>query len=246
MIDLGSVLVFLSGLLIGSFLNVIIFRLNTGEGIGGRSKCGSCATMLRWFELIPVASFLAQRGRCRTCLARLSRQYIAVEGLTAIIFLLVYLREETIEMAVFYWLVFSFLVVISAYDLRHTIIPEQFSYSLIALGVVYQIYNPSFMGILTGVSLFSFFASMWWFSSGKWMGFGDAKLVLGIVWVLPPTQAIVGAIFAFWIGAIVGIFLLFLKAKRFTLKSEIPFAPFLASGAFLAYILEIQLPLIGA
>lgn len=241
---LYATIVFIIGLLVGSFLNVVILRLNTGESFGGRSKCGACAATLRWYELVPVASFLAQGGRCLSCAARISRQYIVVELLTAAIFLLVYSKETVSAETVFYWLVFSMLVVVAAYDIRHTIIPPQFSHTLIALGILRQIIEPSRASIVVAIGLFLFFAGLWYFSGGRWMGFGDAKLALGIGLLFPAVVSLAGTALAFWVGAIVGILLLFLRKKRFTLKSEMPFAPFLAFGAFIAYFFEFSLPFI--
>lgn len=140
-------LVFILGLLVGSFLNVVIYRYNTGMSVvSGRSRCLTCAHTLRWFELIPVVSFVIQAGRCRECHSRLSWQYPAVELLTGLIFLRVFQvvggNAHNLELA-FWWLVFSILIVITIYDLRHKIIPDGLVGLLAGLAVLQWLIFPA-------------------------------------------------------------------------------------------------------
>lgn len=152
---------FLLGLAVGSFLNSVIFRLETGEGLafsGGkvaRSYCRHCGRVLRWFELIPVASFLGLKGRCRTCRTRLSWQYPTVELLAGVLFAFVVwqvfapvwqasaLAVLDVKLArlltvVFSWYVVSVLIVVSVYDLRHYLIPDVVILPALLLAVVYN------------------------------------------------------------------------------------------------------------
>ena len=115
----------LFGLIIGSFLNVIILRLHTGQSSSGRSGCMSCGAQLSWTELVPVFSFFALRGRCKTCGSSISHQYWIVEVLTAVLFALIASQNFGLLISAFYVVVASLLVVIGAYDLRHTIIPNK-------------------------------------------------------------------------------------------------------------------------
>lgn len=152
---------FLLGLSVGSFLNSVIFRLETGEGLafsGGkaaRSYCRSCGRVLRWFELIPVVSFLGLKGRCRTCRVKLSWQYPVVELLTGVLFALVVwqvfapvwqarafavpdVNLEQLLAVVFSFYVVAVLIVVSVYDLRHYLIPDVVIWPALLFAVVYN------------------------------------------------------------------------------------------------------------
>lgn len=247
-----SSLVFIFGAIIGSFLNVVIYRYHTGKGVGGRSQCMVCGKILGARELVPILSFFLQRGRCRKCASRISFQYPLVEVMTGTLFLLIFnftfLTSHTGDIISFlyYLVVASILIVIIAYDMRHTIIPDSFAYSFAALAFLYGLFVPP-LGIpflwfvLSGPLLAAPFALLWVVSQGRWMGLGDAKLALGIGWFLGWYAGISALILAFWIGAAVGIALLFLKSKRFTMKSEIPFGPFLVLGMWLVFFCGIDL-----
>ena len=238
--------VFIFGAIIGSFLNVVIYRYHTGKTVGGRSQCLTCGKTLTARELIPIFSFFTQRGKCRKCGAKISRQYPLVEIATGLLFLLIYTLHPALYALLYHWIVASILVVIVAYDIRHTIIPDGFAYPFAILAFLYGLFSPPvgvslFWFVLSGPLLAVPFAFLWLVSQGRWMGLGDAKLALGIGWFLGWYQGLSALIIAFWIGAIVGILLLFLKSKRFTMKSEIPFGPFLILGMWIVFFCNIDL-----
>lgn len=256
------------GALIGSFLNVIILRHNTGQGLGGRSGCFTCNKKLHWYELVPVLSFLFQKGRCLGCKSSISLQYPVVETATAILFALAAWKEllplsrlyDIFELVNFFLVlaIVSFLVIIAAYDWRHKIIPDVFSFAFAALALLrlvlfYQgdIFRfPYILDFLAGPIIALPFVLIWLISDGKWMGLGDGKLALGIGWFLGLSSALSGICLAFWIGASVSLGILFaqrmLKRRRsLSFKSEIPFAPFLIAGCLLAYFIPIDLFHIG-
>ena len=235
--------VFIFGAIIGSFLNVVILRLNTGESIvTGGSRCFSCGKKLKWQELIPVLSFVVQRGKCKGCGSKISWQYPIVEFITGIIFLLIFNFQFSIFVTAYYFIMFSLLIIISVYDFHHQIIPNKLAYLfnfLVFLNLFqvssfkFQVYN-----FLTGLAFFAFFGALWLFSKGKWMGLGDAKLALGIPWLLGACGGLWAFVFSFWVGALTGIILMFLAKNRYSMKSKIPFGPFLALGALLAFALN--------
>lgn len=141
------VAMFALGMLVGSFLNVVALRYNTGRlrqalfG-GGRSHCFSCDKTLAWYELVPVLSFLAQGGRCRGCKTRLSWQYPIVEVLTGLLFVAAFLHEAVGAHSfglLVVLVILSLLVVIGIYDLRHKIIPDALAYTFAALALVYSV-----------------------------------------------------------------------------------------------------------
>ncbi len=253
--------VFIFGLIIGSFLNVVIYRYNTGRGIGGRSFCMSCNSTLLWYELIPFFSFIIQKGKCNNCSCRISYQYIAVEFLTAVVFVLtlwtllpLQLLLGTFLSMIYLAVVMSILIVITVYDLKHKIIPDAlvYTFSILAFIGIFGIWDltfslPSIEYLLAGPLLALPFAVLWFISRGAWIGLGDAKLVLGLGWFLGLSGGGAAIILAFWIGAVVGLSLialgyitkLFLFSKTLTIKSEIPFGPFLVLGTFLVFLFNI-------
>ncbi len=245
------------GAIIGSFLNVVILRYNTGKGIGGRSGCFTCGKDLRWYELVPVVSYLIQRGRCIGCKSGISKQYPLVEIGTAVLFALISYRillplddfYPVIQVLnLFVTLVSaSVLVIIFVYDYRHKIIPDMLSFlfallSLMRLTLYYRetlFQFPFVMDLLAGPLVALPFVLIWYFSKGKWMGLGDGKLALGIGWFL-------ALCLAFWIGAVVGVALIAIqkylsRKRRLTFKSEIPFAPFMILGLLIVYFFPMDL-----
>ena len=261
------IFVFLLGTIIGSFLNVVIYRFNTGRKVTtGRSICMTCNLTLRWYELIPVLSFLIQSGKCRRCASKISHQYPIVEFLTGLVFALVAFKFLPI-LYVSYWLyiffvvlfvfLFSLLIVISVYDLRHKIIPDKLVFVFIFVSFFSIFVNfspfghllilPTLSSLLSGPILALPFILLWFFSKGRLMGLGDGKLVLGIGWMLGLSQGIFSIVLSFWIGTIVGVFLMLLsrnlldgKVKKVNMKSEIPFAPFLIIGAFITFLFSFN------
>ncbi len=246
--NLDLIIIFIFGAIIGSFLNVVVYRHNTGKSfVTGRSKCLNCNKDLRWYELVPILSFIFLRGRCSECKSRISFQYPLVELLTGLVFVFMVQNFGVTFITIFYLIIASILVTISVYDFRHKIIPNDmvFTFDLAALIVLFLTHSfakPFLTGTLydlaAGPILFIFFASLWFVSRGKWMGFGDAKLALGVGWLLGFSGGIFAIIMAFWIGAAVSIVLLILQKINLsrlglTIKSEIPFAPFIILALFI-------------
>src|SRR3989344_8400877 len=259
-----GVVVFIFGAIIGSFLNVVILRYKTGRTIGGRSFCFSCGKTLRVLELVPILSFLILRGKCASCKSRVSLQYPLVEAVTGLIFLLVYLKSFYLLPFLpfpllsfsFYCLVFSILTVVSVYDIRHKIVPDFLSFLFGTVALIwllgthdsqYFISTQGIFDLLAGPILFIPFFLLWFLSDGRWMGLGDGKLAVGIGWLLGFTKSVSAIILGFWIAA--GVSLLMIGLQRFFVrnlpnlssKTEVPLAPFLALGAFLAYYFELDL-----
>jgi len=256
------VFIFLLGVMIGSFLNVVIYRLNSGKSIvRGRSICMTCNKELRWFELIPLFSFLIQNGKCRRCAIKISHQYPIVEFLTGLVFVLIAYRflpvmdisSGTYIFLIFlYVYIFSLLIVISIYDLRHKIIPDKLVYLFILISFLSIFINTSFITsssifVLPSISLLIAgpvlaipFAALWYFSKGRLMGLGDGKLILGLGWLLGLSAGLFSLVISFWLGTIVGLTLIFLSKKKMNMKTEIPFAPFLIICAFITFLFNFN------
>jgi len=244
---------FVLGLIIGSFLNVVILRWNTGLKISrGRSKCFSCDKTLSWYELVPVFSFLFQKGKCRECESKISWQYPIVELVTGIALPAVFvLYGNYVSFFLLLSILVCFYIVMFVYDLRHKIIPDFFSYgaALIALFIIFlewRLFNYIDLDkIVAGPILFLFFYFFWFVSRGRWMGLGDAKLALSIGWVLGLSHGIAAILLAFWIGAITALITMFIQKlfhkRGLGMKSEIPFGPFILIGFALAFFFQIDI-----
>lgn len=237
--------VFIFGLCIGSFLNVLAQRLPKKEDvIGSRSHCDFCSHTLCWYELIPLISFVLQKGKSRCCHHRLSFRYPLTELATGIGFVLVYsyqLSAVSYQMSeapfvilfVSALILFSSLFIIFLSDLEYEIIPIQMIIiGFLAACVQLLILSPSihsiFSHILSGLGAGLFFFALWFFTKGKAMGDGDMYLGALIGFLLGYPKIIVSLYGAFLTGAIVGIILI-LGWKR-SLKAHIPFGPFLILG----------------
>ena len=236
-----SVILFIFGTIVGSFLNVVGLRWDT-KNFGGRSACPSCSKTLRWFELVPILSFFIQKGKCRNCGTNISYQYPVIEILTGLIFV-------TVPWSML--VIFCLYIVILIYDFRHQIIPDPLVYSAIVLSLIYALYNLqtyTLLDFLSGPILFIFFGSIWLLSGGRAMGFGDAKLGLSVGLLLGAAQGFSAIVLAFWIGASFSLLYIFLcktgflkNTKELTMKSEVPFAPFIILGAWISVMFDLNL-----
>lgn len=247
------------GVIIGSFLNVYIYRFHTGKSLSGSSHCLSCQRTLKWYDLFPLLSYLVLRGRCRSCSAYIPGRYFWVELTTGLLFVAVVLVQPIWWLWPWYVLLVSILVVVAVYDLYHLVIPQEFVYALLGLAAVLLAYQwwvlPSFymlgMSLLGGVLSYVFFWGLWKYSQGRWIGYGDAKLAVPLGVMVGLLGAFSMLVLSFWIGTIISLALMGLYSlrahkrgqmslpiigKTLTMKSEVPFAPFLILG-FLAVFL---------
>ena len=249
---------FILGLIVGSFLNVLVYRLRDAETLLGRSLCRHCQHQIRWYDNIPLISFVLLRGTCRDCENKISWQYPLVELLTGITFALagyaVFSAGSALPWLEIAWLlgIGSCLIVIAAYDLRFMEIP--LSMLVASALVTYGFLATSFFlasepfldsrlwsGMLGGLAVGGFFFLLVWMSRETWMGWGDVWLgavtgsVVGLPLVLPMLTL------SFGLGAIVGLLAIAYQKKG--LKSQIPFAPFLVTGTLTILFLSETSPL---
>lgn len=238
--------IFLLGLCIGSFLNCIIYRLEQKKSLSGRSFCPSCNHTLSWKDLFPVFSYLFLGGKCRYCKKKISFQYPLVEIFTGVVFLSIFLSQfqpDKMLDAIFMFYIISVLIIIFIYDLKHYLIPDKVLFPAIAVAGLYRILGfgeLSFLSYLFGAIMASgFFFLIFFITRGKGMGFGDVKLAILMGLLLGAENVLVAIFLASFIGTIVGLTLMMLGKKG--LKSEIPFAPFLITGTFLAIIFGTQI-----
>lgn len=252
MYNFSYIFSFILGTIIGSFLNVVALRYNTGMTLNGRSKCFSCGKNLDWHELIPVLSFLYQKGKCKKCKGKISIQYPIIELMAGVLFLAIFyvfppITIESSIITLYYVFITCLLLVITVYDMKHKIIPDNLVYlfDIVALAKLFissdmTFVIPSIPALIAGPLLALPFALLFLFSKGTWMGLGDAKLVLGIGWVLGITSGISSIVLAFWIGAVVSVIWMYVIFKKLKAKYEIPFGPYLILGMYLVLLFNIQ------
>jgi len=256
-----QVIIFMLGLLIGSFLNVVIHRSNTGETVTkGRSHCPLCGNVLCWYELIPIVSFLLQRGRCNSCKNKISLQYPIVEVFTSIVFFagwrfyLSNLSKQIFQNPILFWcytLLVLFwiatLVAIFVYDWKYLEIPTNFlrwgilfsvasviarDADLLFISNNFSVVNSAILsGIAGALMAGGFFFLLVAVSREKWMGRGDIYIGAIIGMVVGWPWILEALMIAFTVGAVVGIFLMLLKGKD--LKTKIAFGPFLVFGGLI-------------
>ncbi len=223
----------------------------------GRSYCPYCKHILGYKDLIPVLSYIFLKGKCRYCGKQISLQYPLVEIATASLFLLIFnflaFGEEIFSKAeyfqflnLFYYLLIAcFLIIIFVYDFKYYIIPDKVIYPAIVISFIYffitnynflfdsQIISKFINFIFPAMLASGFFLLIVFVSRGLWMGMGDVKFVFLMGLILGYPNILLGLFLSFSIGAIIGMILILYKKK--TLKSELPFAPFLILGTFFAF-----------
>lgn len=230
------------GLSVGSFLNVVIFRLDKKGGILlGRSECRNCGRVLKWHDLVPVLSFLILKGKCRYCRHKISRIYPVVEILTAVSFLAYIHFRNTYDVEVIYGLVLisGFMVIVFS-DLIELIIPDKIVFPLIILAFIFNLKAPDLsIRLITALIIGSIFAIMYLGSRGRWMGLGDAKLVFLMCLALGYPLGLLAILLSVWTAALVGIALV--ATKKATLKTALPLGTFLATCSIVFIIFQNEL-----
>jgi leader peptidase (prepilin peptidase)/N-methyltransferase len=236
------------GTAIGSFLNVLILRLPEGQSILGRSHCTKCGRVLGFWDLVPVLSFAFLGGKCAGCKTSISLRYPVIELLTGCLFAAGFLVlnpggvKEILSLAEI-WFLIALSITVFVIDFEHFLILDSvvFPAIIIALAfrVVFAFQSAAFVHYLllalAGAAAGALpFYLIWLFSRGKFMGFGDVKLMLPLGLVLSWPNVWVAEFLAIIIGSIVGVGLLILGKK--SLKSRLPFGCFLVIGAIAAKI----------
>ncbi len=242
---------FMFGTIIGSFLNVVVWRLPQGETLIGRSQCPSCKRTLGPLELVPILSFLVQKGRCLGCRTHIFFRYMLIEILTGLLFAGAWVCIGPTDLVGFLelarvWFGISVFVCVFIIDLEHYLILDKVIFPAtgillvfnLALGIVQgsltNFDGILISGIIAALAAFFVFFCLWAISFGKWLGFGDVKLMIVMGLFLGWPVVWVAVLLAFYLGASVSIVLLALKKKG--LKSMVPFGTFLTIATLLAYI----------
>jgi prepilin signal peptidase PulO-like enzyme (type II secretory pathway) len=258
---------FLVGLIIGSFLGAVNYRLKTAEDIvWKRSHCPKCKKPIRWYDNIPLLSFIILAGRCRDCKKYISWEYPLIELMTGLLFAAVAWKflggweassqralsgGEAIEMS--FWLfTVSYLILIFFHDYDYFLVPDAVVWPAIGVTLFYQYWkylqsplgiadfkNPLVSSLLAALAAALFFFGLIWISRGKWIGGGDVKLGFLVGAIVGWPKILFVLFFAYLIGAIASLALIALKKK--TWKSQIPFGPFLVTGTLIVMFFSEQI-----
>ena len=254
---------FLFGLIIGSFLNAVLWRMREGIGLGGRSMCPLCRGGIAWYDNVPLFSFLVLGGKCRSCKGKISWRYPLVEGMTGTIFALlgnaffVWWDVSSWVLTAFYVVSASVLVLIFFFFLEMMEMPNILLWigvgwalpMLFVLDALYSASNVSMWsfhlhsGVLAGLVAFLPLFLMAALSREKWIGMGDGFLAFFLGLIVGWPYILLALILAFGMGAFVGVLLIAFRKKG--MQSQVPLGPFLVLGALLALFVPHWFPTIA-
>lgn len=229
------VVVFLYGLCIGSFLNVCIYRIPKKENIAAnRSHCMSCEHTLKWYDLVPLFSYLFLRGRCRYCGVKISVQYPLVEALNGLGYVFVFFVNGINLTSILFCLSLSALIVLSVIDWRTYEIPIGINIFIFALGVIRAAldYANIVEYVLGFISVSGFLYILVLATKGRAMGGGDVKLMAAAGLLLGVWNIVLALI----IGCIVGSIIHIVRMKYFNADNRLAFGPYLSVGIFTAML----------
>jgi len=234
------------GLVFGSFINCFVWRLYKKTSLMGRSACPRCFKQIAWYDNIPLLSFIILRARCRHCQKKISWQYPLVEFFTALLFILVFLKNhdspQLLLLLLRDWLVIMTFIIIFIYDLRWQLVPMLVVWPMTIIVFILNLFlGVPLLNLITfGALSVAFFWFIYAATSGRGLGEGDIWLGLLIGILLPQMGLLILALMlAYFIGAIVGVSLVLLKKKK--MKSAIAFGPFLVLGATISLIYGEQI-----
>ncbi len=239
------VLIFIFGLVVGSFLNVCIYRIPRGKSIVyPPSSCPVCGARIKWYDNIPVLSYILLKGRCRNCKSKISPIYPTVELLTAIYTVLVYLKFGlTVDFA--FYLIFGYMLIVGSFiDLFHYIIPDRISLGLAFVGLIFGLYKHALVHSIVGFA-FGFVLLLFVAILGKAifkkeaMGGGDIKL-LG---ALGTFIGIKGVLFTLFVASLFGSFvgIILMALGKASMSQKIPFGPYLSLSAIVYVFVGAQI-----
>ena len=239
---INVVLIFILGLIVGSFSNVCIYRIPRNESmIYPASHCPKCRSSIRPIDNIPLLSYILLKGKCRNCGSKISIQYPVVEFLTGIIYIFIFLIYGLTLQSLIYIILSSALIIIAFIDLNEQIVPDIISLPGIVIGLILSFFVPyisfinSVLGVVVGggiILVIGLVGSV--IFKKEAMGGGDVKLAAMIGAFLGWKYTIISLFLGFFLGALVGIFLILLKIK--SKEDMVPFGPFIALGSFITLL----------
>ena len=239
---INVILIFILGLIVGSFSNVCIYRIPRNESmIYPASHCPKCRSSIKPIDNIPLLSYILLKGRCRNCGSRIPIQYPVVEFLTGIIYIFIFLIYGLTLQSLIYIILASAVIIIAFIDLNEQVIPEVISLPGMVIGLILSFFVPyisfinSALGIVIGggIILVIRLAGSLIFKKES-MGIGDIELAAMIGAFLGWRYIIISLFLGFFLGALAGILLVLSKIK--SREDMIPFGPFIALGSFITFL----------
>jgi prepilin signal peptidase PulO-like enzyme (type II secretory pathway) len=241
-----SITLFVVGMCVGSFLNVLVGRFDQEDRswYQGRSVCDHCGRQLKWWENVPVVSFVLLKGKCRTCQSPIPYQYLLVELLTGLFFAGLYLvlgLSSNFLLNLFNYLILTLLIAVVLFDLKYMIIPDYLVIALLILVVIKQLLITGFdlSNLLAALGSTSFLGLLYFITKGKGMGLGDVKFAFFMGLFLGWPEVVVAFYTAFLTGAVIGVILILMGRKKF--GQLVPFGPFLVLGTFISWLWGLYL-----
>lgn len=238
--------VFIVGLLVGSFLNVCIYRIPRQRSIvWPASRCAACERPLAWYENVPVLSYAALRGRCRTCRTPISIRYPIVELVTAAAFVIVFDAFGPTPLFVVRVLFACAMIVLFAIDLEHQLLPNVITLPGIGLGLLASLFLPpgplmALAGVAAGGGLLWLIIEVWLRLRGvEAMGFGDVKMLAMIGAFLGLKLTLLTFILSSLMGGLIGLFVV--VSRRGGMSTALPYGTMLAVAAFIASVAGEQI-----
>ncbi|HZZ99215.1 MAG TPA: prepilin peptidase [Candidatus Paceibacterota bacterium] len=234
-----AAIAFVFGTVYGSFLNVLLWRLPQGQGIGGRSHCRACHQQLAWQDLVPILSFIWLKGRCRQCKDHISIRYPLVEATSGLVLaILVWVLPLSTAGVVLAAMVSLILTSLFFFDFFYFILPDVIVYPGIVIFAIYNyLWRPDWLFFFSSaLSLGAFFAIIYAVSKGKWLGLGDVKLAFLVGLILGWPLSFLATVLAIWVGALVGLAMM--AFGRANLKKELPLGSFWTAAALATLIFQ--------
>jgi len=237
MVWLSGFIFFMIGASWGSFLNVVAIRRQSRTSfVSGRSRCVRCSSVIAWYDLIPLVSWVALLGRCRSCHKRFSIQYLLVEFFCGVMFVLAAYSAHTVYGALLHFAVISFFTVLFLHDFRSYIVPDAISLpAIVIVGFLNVLAHASLERMLIGAAI----GAAWFYvqfavSRGRWVGGGDIRLgaLMGVL--LGHPHIWLALLISYVGGSIIAGVLIF--ARKRTFKSRIPFGTILLPAAYVVWI----------
>lgn len=229
------------GFIFGSFLNVVIYRLPLEKSIvKPGSRCPSCGKIIRFYDNIPVLSYIILGGKCRNCKTKISLLYPAVELFTAFSFWLTYVHFKHLPVyAGFNALFLCLLIALALIDYRHQVLPNELTLGGGVIFLIYAFFNPVITPVNAFLAAFGaalFFAGIYFFylkvRKIEGLGQGDIKMILLLGAFLGTHKLAIAIFLASFAGLVVGLFFIVFKGKN--LKMKLPFGTFLSLGSYIS------------
>jgi len=229
------IIIFLYGIVLGSFLNVLIYRLPLKENIAtNRSHCMKCGKQIQWYDLVPLVSYIILRGKCRNCGDKISVQYPLIEAINGVGYVLIFTVNGFTLLSILNCLVFSILIVIAVIDWRTFEIPVSLNISIGVLAIFKIILNMNnlLVALIGFCAISGFLLILYFITRGRGIGGGDIKLMAAAGLYLGWKNIIL----AFVIGCILGAVIHLILMKVYNKSHMLAFGPYLSAGILISIL----------